>query len=244
MGVIYVSLLGLQLGMFVDVVAHDAPGPPGRRALLGDGGFTGRNRRLRRIRPKNDATGGRGCALNIPPARHEFLQGRETSVDVRRWARDRGIHMTTVGLVLGVGGLHAAAQHAGVLAALSEATGWDPRTADVVVGTSAGATTAVSLRAGVSATDLPASYARTPLSDEGQDIMNRVTTPLDLGSSSDGEPLDGARRSSRRPANLMLLLRDLCLTARPRPVMALAGLLPVGTRDGSSLGARSTEIHP
>ena len=100
----------------------------------------------------------------------------------------------------------------------------------MVVGTSAGATTAVSLRAGVSATDLHASYTRTPLSDEGQDIMNRVTTPLDLGSSSDGEPLDGARRSSRRPANQMLLLRDLCSTARPRPVMALAGLLPVVLR--------------
>ena len=152
--------------------------------------------------------------------------------------------MTTVGLVLGAGGLHAAAQHAGVLAALSEATGWDPRTADVVVGTSAGATTAVSLRAGVSAPDLYASYARTPLSGEGQDIMDRVTTPLSLGSKSDGEPHDGDRSGSRRPANPMLLLRDLCSTARPRPVMALAGLLPVGTRDGSSLGARSAEIHP
>ena len=51
--------------------------------------------------------------------------------------------MTAVGLVLGSGGLHGAAQHAGALAALVEATGWDPRTADVVVGTSAGATTAV-----------------------------------------------------------------------------------------------------
>ena len=56
--------------------------------------------------------------------------------------------VTTIGLVLGAGGLHAAAHHAGTLAALAEATGWDPRTADVVVGTSAGATTAVSLRAG------------------------------------------------------------------------------------------------
>ncbi len=152
--------------------------------------------------------------------------------------------MTTVGLVLGAGGLHAAAQHAGVLAALSEATGCDPRTADVMVGTSAGATTAVSLRAGVSANDLYASYARTPLSNEGQDLMDRVTTPLNLGSLSDGEPHHGDRNSSSRPANPMLLLRDLCSTARPRPVMALAGLLPVGTRDGSSLGARSAEIHP
>jgi len=148
--------------------------------------------------------------------------------------------MTAVGLVLGAGGLHGAARHAGVLAALAEATGWDPRTADVMVGTSAGATTAVNLRAGVPAEDLHAYYAGTPLSDEGRAIVDRVTTPLDLGTPSDPGPSGG----SRRPANPMLVLRDLCSTARPRPVMALAGLLPVGTRDGSSLGARSAEIHP
>ena len=169
--------------------------------------------------------------------------------------------MTAVGLILGSGGLHGAAQHAGALAALAEATGWDPRTADVVVGTSAGATTAVSLRAGVSAADLHAHYVGTPLSDEGRAIVDRVTPPLDL----DGSPADDLTDDDltdddltdddltdrgpgvpgfRWPANPLLVLRDLLSTARPRPVVALAGLLPVGTRDGSSLGARSTQIHP
>ncbi len=153
--------------------------------------------------------------------------------------------MTSVGLVLGSGGLHGAARHAGVLAALAEATGWDPRTADVVVGTSAGATTAVSLRAGVSATDLHAYYAGTPLSEEGRAIVDRVTTPLDLnGAPDDLGDGPGGGPTSRRPANPWMVLRDLFSTARPRPVVALAGLLPAGTRDGSSLGARSTEIHP
>ncbi len=159
--------------------------------------------------------------------------------------------MTAVGLILGSGGLHGAAQHAGALAALAEATGWDPRTADVVVGTSAGATTAVSLRAGVSAADLHAHYVGTPLSDEGRAIVDRVTTPLDLdGSPPDGLAADGLAGAgsggprSRWPANPLLVLRDLLSTARPRPVVALAGLLPVGTRDGSSLGDRSTQIHP
>ncbi|MDP6286335.1 MAG: patatin-like phospholipase family protein [Acidimicrobiales bacterium] len=159
--------------------------------------------------------------------------------------------MTAVGLVLGSGGLHGAAQHAGALAALVEATGWDPRTADVVVGTSAGATTAVSLRAGLSAADLHAHYAGTPLSDEGRAIVDRVTTPLDLGGQVTGEPAAEERSGSSsggpwswRPANPLLVLRDLCSTARPRPVVALAGLLPTGTRDGSSLSARNTEIHP
>jgi len=43
-----------------------------------------------------------------------------------------------VGLVLGAGGIAGGAFHAGVLAALEEATGWDPRRAALVVGTSAG----------------------------------------------------------------------------------------------------------
>ena len=145
----------------------------------------------------------------------------------------------TVGLVLGAGGLHAAAQHAGVLAALAEATGWDARTSEVVVGTSAGATTAVSLRAGLSAADLRAQYNRTEPSPDGRTLLDRVTTPLDLG------PRDGAaERPTGRPANPMLLLRDLVSTARPRPVVALSGLLPEGPHDGSSLGVRTTELHP
>ena len=148
-----------------------------------------------------------------------------------------------IGLVLGAGGLHAAAQHAGVLAALAEATGWDARTADVVVGTSAGATTAVNLRAGLSSTDLRAYYIRSEISDEGRALLDRVTTRLDLGprepSSGDQTP-----RPARRPANPMLVLRDLLSTRRPRPVVALAGLLPEGPHDGSSLGLRITELHP
>src|SRR4051794_41966707 len=43
-----------------------------------------------------------------------------------------------VGLVLGAGGVLGGAWLAGGLAALAEATGWDPATADVIVGTSAG----------------------------------------------------------------------------------------------------------
>ena len=144
--------------------------------------------------------------------------------------------MTTIGLVLGAGGLHAAAHHAGTLAALAEATGWDPRTADVVVGTSAGASTAVSLRAGLSAADHCFYYSRTPLSAEGQALVDRVTTPLDLRNPSD-------QPARRVPANPMLVVRELLSTGRPRPVVPLAGLLPVGTHDGSSLAARMREMH-
>ena len=45
--------------------------------------------------------------------------------------------MTRVGLVLGGGGIVGMAYHGAVLAGLEDATGWDPRDAEVVVGTSA-----------------------------------------------------------------------------------------------------------
>jgi len=167
----------------------------------------------------------------------QILRWRKSLIFVQRWPNERQRTMTSVGLVLGSGGLHAAAQHAGVLAALAEVTGWDPRSADVVVGTSAGAITAVSLRAGLSAADLHAYYAGTPLSDNGKAIVDRATTPLSLNELPDSQ-------ASRRPASPLLVLREMCSTTRPRPVVVLAGLLPRGTRDGSSLGTRNAEIHP
>src|SRR5687768_17021757 len=42
----------------------------------------------------------------------------------------------SIGLVLSAGGGAARSYHAGTLAALAADTGWDPRTADLIVGTS------------------------------------------------------------------------------------------------------------
>ncbi len=75
--------------------------------------------------------------------------------------------MARIGLVLGAGGATGGAFHAGVLAALEAATGWDPRTADIVVGTSAGSMTGAMLRAGISAADIAARTEGAPLSPEG-----------------------------------------------------------------------------
>lgn len=61
-----------------------------------------------------------------------------------------------VGLVLGGGGAVGAAYHAGVLAALHHDLAWDPRGADVIVGTSAGALVGALLRVGVPPSDLAA----------------------------------------------------------------------------------------
>ena len=54
-----------------------------------------------------------------------------------------------VGLVLGAGGVLGGAWMVGALAALQRETGWDPRSADWLVGTSAGAVFAALLAAGV-----------------------------------------------------------------------------------------------
>lgn len=54
--------------------------------------------------------------------------------------------MTTVGLVLGGGGVTGAAYHMGALMALEMATGWKPNEAQVIVGTSSGAFVAALIR--------------------------------------------------------------------------------------------------
>lgn len=71
------------------------------------------------------------------------------------------------GLVLGAGGSVGVAYHGAALAAIEEATGWDPRDADVIVGTSAGSITGSMLRAGVPAADLARISEGQPLSPEG-----------------------------------------------------------------------------
>lgn len=88
--------------------------------------------------------------------------------------------MVRVGLVLGAGGVTGHAYHAGVLAALSEATGWDPRAADVIVGTSAGSVVATLLRAGFSAPDLAARAFGDPLSAEGARLAVALGPPAQV----------------------------------------------------------------
>ena len=58
------------------------------------------------------------------------------------------------GLVLGAGGVLGASWTVGALAAVQDALGWDPRDAEVLVGTSAGSVLASALGCGVSVDDL------------------------------------------------------------------------------------------
>ncbi|MGK2948251.1 MAG: patatin-like phospholipase family protein [Acidimicrobiales bacterium] len=127
-----------------------------------------------------------------------------------------------VGLVLGAGGVAGGAFHAGVLAALAEATGWDPRTATVVVGTSAGSVTGASLRAGLPAADLYARAQDRTLSAEGRRVLRNVPTVV--------RPPLRAERSSRPPAELAATLaRAVTKPFAARPWSLAAALLPEGS---------------
>src|SRR5438874_159707 len=85
--------------------------------------------------------------------------------------------MSRIGLVLGAGGFGGRAFHAGVLAALEEGLGWDPRDAEVIVGTSAGSQVGTALRIGISAHDLATRIAGEPVSAEGSRIFARLGPP-------------------------------------------------------------------
>jgi NTE family protein len=100
-----------------------------------------------------------------------------------------------VGLVLGAGGIVGHAFHAGVLAALEDVTGFDPRRAEVIVGTSAGSGVGALLRAGLSGRDLAARACGEPPSREGAALIAKLGPP-----PSPGEPprFDLSRR--RAPA--------------------------------------------
>jgi NTE family protein len=130
-----------------------------------------------------------------------------------------------IGLVLGAGGVTGHAFHAGVLDGLAEATGWDPRDAEVIVGTSAGSVVGALLRAGFSARDLAARSTGEPLSPEGAELVARS----ELAGSSRVPSRPPGRRGLPRMASPSLLVRA---ALRPfwmnRPGVMLAGALPAG----------------
>jgi NTE family protein len=140
----------------------------------------------------------------------------------------------SVGLVLSAGGGVARAYHAGTLAALAAATGWDPRGADLVVGTSAGATAAAFLRAGLSAADDHARFTGGEVSGDGEALLARMQP---TGSTAD--PADPAQRSVR-PLRAGLALRTL--TGRAALATGLAGLAPAGSTSNAELGDRIRDV--
>jgi NTE family protein len=78
-----------------------------------------------------------------------------------------------VGLVLGAGGVVGAAWLIGALEALTSETGWDPATAEVIVGTSAGSVVGSFIAEGIAPEYLSAYTSGRPL-DDVDDVDGRV----------------------------------------------------------------------
>jgi NTE family protein len=128
-----------------------------------------------------------------------------------------------VALVLGAGGVAGIAFHAGVLAAMAESLGWDPRRVDLIVATSAGSITAAGLRAGLSAADI---YARTrgeALSPEGAALL--AGSDAVMGGRAIRRPEGRPRLVPAAPGVVWAAGRR---PGRVRPGALIAGLIPVG----------------
>jgi NTE family protein len=135
--------------------------------------------------------------------------------------------MARTGLVLGAGGIVGQAFHAGVLAALEEELGWDPRTAEVIVGSSAGSVTGATLRLGVAASDLAARASGEPVSASGAAFFATVDGADEaLPVPSVGDLLHGWRIPS--PA---LVARTIRRPWAVRPAAIASTLLPSGRYD-------------
>jgi len=135
--------------------------------------------------------------------------------------------MTRTGLVLGAGGIVGQAFHAGVLAALEDNLGWDPRTADLIVGSSAGSVTGAALRLGVAASDMAAFATDQPLSPDGAAFFEAIGgDDHDLPAPSASDLLRGWRLPP-----LALLARAARAPWAVRPAAAASTLLPAGRYD-------------
>ena len=131
-----------------------------------------------------------------------------------------------VGLVLGAGGVLGGAWLAGTLATLTEQTGWDPATADVIVGTSAGSMIGALLASGVPPWFMVAHSA----GETFPGLLDAQGNPTDEADRSAGGVL--ARRRGvipdLRPHALRLGLRTLAMPHRHRPGVAAAAFAPRG----------------
>lgn len=126
-----------------------------------------------------------------------------------------------VGLVLGAGGSVGIAYHGAVLSAIADATGWDPRSAEVIVGTSAGSVTAAMLRAGLPAGDLRAISEGGELSPDGARLA-------EIGRPHRPRPSASHFLSMRPVADPMGVLRAISRLEVFPPAPLLAALLPAG----------------
>jgi NTE family protein len=127
--------------------------------------------------------------------------------------------MTRFALVLGGGGYAGTAFHAGVVTALARA-GWDARHAEIVIGTSAGATTAALLGAGFPPREYVSLVLECPLSAQAQRVMSGI---------GQLKPAPRMPRPRLRPASPDLARRALRPSSGLPFGVFLAAAAPAGT---------------
>lgn len=135
--------------------------------------------------------------------------------------------MTRIGIALGAGGITGIAWLLGALEGLREGTDWDPSTADVLSGTSAGAVAATVLATGAEPRSLLAMAER-------QDLLDAEIALALAGREAPGRRLPW-------PGSLALGLAGLT-SPDPRHRMAsLAGFLPRGPRPAHEIRGLTRE---
>lgn len=136
-------------------------------------------------------------------------------------------------VVLAAGGIVGQAFHLGALGSLAELTGFDARSADVLVGSSAGSLVAAGLAGGLSVADLRAELLGEPLSSEGQRVRGtrRVMPPM---------PAAEAVPTGRWPLAAGALVHAARRPWAVRPAALASSLLPPG-QVGTDLIARSVQ---
>ena len=128
------------------------------------------------------------------------------------------------GLVLGCGGTLGAAWTVAALVALRDALDWDPRDADLLMGTSGGAELATMLGSGVSLGDI---------------------VEMQLGTTTHPALIDHlADAPGRYPPVPRLRPGSLNVFRKRLGVRSAAGLLPIGTGDPAWLDRLATQLNP
>jgi NTE family protein len=140
--------------------------------------------------------------------------------------------VTRRGIVLGAGGVLGAAWTIGALQAVTEVEGFDPHTAEIIVGTSAGSVLAALLGSGLTVRDLLDHQRGMPLPHE-------VGADWSYDASTGGAHPPRPRLAPGSPA----LLRHSVTHPRQLPPLAvLAALTPAGTGTLAEVGRMVSSV--
>ena len=139
--------------------------------------------------------------------------------------------MAKVGLVLGGGGIAGFAYLTTTLSVLQQITGWDPRNADVIVGTSAGANIGGFLRGG------------TPIGESLDDIMTLPANPRSMERLRVLSGREADRTVRLFPTSISMVAREAVRGPFMRPSRLVSGLIPNGNIRTDTIGDRMIDLH-